>query len=617
VFLRLQREYDRLMLQWTYQDFSLQRIGLLFDLPRLHERLKPQRLFKRFNIIIGFSVLLVLLAANTVIMRHLLDVQSKDQAWLSHSQQVLTQVAQIQSLLANAEIGERGYIYTHDSRFLGPYDLAVAELDPNLRQLEQLTADNPREQARIVKLRSLVQAKIEMLSTTIVLLQSGYPGYANESVVSERGRLLLVDIDNLMSDIAREENSHNGSLAATYLSSRGRTAASIYIASSAVALGLIFLAYHILKEVRLRERRARERLAREKLFRSVLTSLGNAVIATDTQGIVTFLNPKAERLMGIRLSHAKGQPVEKVFPLFDTTTLEPLESFASKLTASSSPDDIEHEALLRGHDGKLMPITNNATSIRDRQDKLIGAVLTFRDLTHVRRERELLSEGRSAVSPMILAAASRHIDAPLVAVGDLIYIAKLDVGISADGSKILTQAEGHLGRASHISREILGFYHQSELFEQLDMSVLTDSVLKNFSSKFASKHITVVRDFSLCPCVSGVSGDLNQAISNLVSNAVDAVPFGGTIRAQLSCSTEADVRSLKLSIRDSGPGIGSADRFRLFEPFFTTKGGSGYGLGLWVSKGIVERHGGSMQVEYEDANGITGTAFNVILPVGI
>jgi signal transduction histidine kinase len=139
-------------------------------------------------------------------------------------------------------------------------------------------------------------------------------------------------------------------------------------------------------------------------------------------------------------------------------------------------------------------------------------------------------------------------------------------------------------------------------------------VLEGFSSKFGSKNITIIRDFHICPAVSGIPGELKQAISHLVSNAVDAVPFGGTIGAQLSCSSGTDAHALTLSIRDNGPGIVTANRGRLFEPFFTTKDGDGYGLGLWASKGIVERHGGVIQVKHEDANGVTGTVFNVLLP---
>ncbi len=608
---------ERFILRPIYERFNVQRIYKRFNLKTIYKNFNVQRFYRRFSIICGFLILLILLIANTIITKHLLDVQTSDQEWVSHTQEVLAQVAQIQSLLANAETGERAYIYTRDPNYLGPYDLAVGQLDSNLQRLEQLSADRPQQHGRIVKLRSLVQTKIEMLSTTILLFQSGYPDYADASVVSERGRLLLVDINNLMNEMARSESSLSSSRSVTYQSSRNRTVASIYAASGGVALGLIFLAYHILRDVRLRDRRARERLARERWFRSVLTSLGHAVIATDNRGIVTFLNPKAERLMGIQLPDAKGQPVEKVFPVYDETTLEPIENSVTRVIEHGRPADIEHEVFLRGSEGKLIPIKNNATLIRDRQNKLLGAVLAFRDMTHERETQDLSYTDRLAISPMLLATASRHIDAPLVAACDLIYVAKLNQDISVDASELLTLAEGHLGRATHISREILGFYRQSEIFEQVDLSVLVDSVLKSFSGKFSLKSITVIREFHLVPSISGIPGELKQVLSNLVSNAIDAVPFGGKIRAKLSYSAESDARSVTIGIHDNGPGINVANRGRLFEPFFTTKQGNGYGLGLWTSRGIVERHGGIIQVKHEDADGITGTVLNVLLPVEV
>jgi PAS domain S-box-containing protein len=574
------------------------------------------RTYKRFSIATGFLMLLILLTANTIVTRHLLDVQTNDQAWVSHTQQVLTQVGQIQSLMANAETAQRGYIYTGDPNYLGPYDLAVSQLEPNIQQLAQLTGDSSQEQTRIAKLRSLAQTKMDMLSTTILLFQSGNRDTAREMVVSERGRLLMVEINNLMSEMAREESTLKGSRSATYESSVSRTIASIYFTGSIVALGLFLLAYYILREVNLRDRRAHERLAHEEWFRSALTSLGEAVIATDKRGLVTFLNPKAERLMGIQLLQAKGQPVEKVFPLFDEVTLEPVENSVTKVMEHGHAVDLKSDALLKSNDGHLIPIKDNATLILDSQDELLGAVLVFRDATYERQAQEQLRNAdRLAISARLVATASRQIDAPLVAAGDLIYIAKLNEGVPPDASDLLTLAEGHLERASHISREVLGFYRESAPPDQVDLSTLVDSVLRSFSNQFHSKNIAIKRDFHDCPTVTGLSGELNQAIANLVSNAVDAVPFGGTIWAQLSCPDHADGKAVMLSIHDNGPGISPANRDRLFEPFFTTKEGTGYGLGLWTTKGIVERHGGNIQVNYEDGDCSTGTIFNVLLPI--
>jgi PAS domain S-box-containing protein len=606
-----------LKLQNIYQRFNLQRMNDRFSAQRISKRLNVYRIYKRFSIIIiGFLMLLILLAANTIITRQLLENQTVDQASVSHTQEVLAQVAQIRSLIANAELGQRGFVYTGDSSFLGQYDLAVDQLDSNFQQLTQLTVDNPQEQANISTLRSLVQTRMDMLSTTILTFQSGHPANARQMVVSELGRLLLVRINKSMNEMVREESSLKGSRSAAYKSSVNRTVASIYFASCVVALGVFFLAYYILRQVDLRERRARGRLAREKFFRAVLTSLGDAVIATDNRGIVTFLNPKAERIMGVQLLSARGQPVEKVFPLFDETTLAPLESSVTRVIEHGHPGAFENGAFLKGSGGNLIPIRDSATVIRDSRDKPVGAVIVFRDVSYERQTQEVQRNPDGlGISSTLLATVSRQIDAPLVAACDLIYIAKLNENVPAEASDLLTLAEGHLERVSHISREVLGFYPHSTPSEQVDLSVLVDSVLRSFNNQFQSKNITLLRNFHFCPSMSGLSGELNQAIANLVSNAVDAVAFGGTIHAQLSNLDSPDGKVLMLSIRDNGPGIVPANRDRLFDPFFTTKEGIGYGLGLWTTKRIVEKHGGSIQVECEDGDFSNGTIFNVFLPI--
>jgi PAS domain S-box-containing protein len=575
-----------------------------------------QHIYKRFGITIGFLLLLILLIANVIITRRQLDVQTHDQTWAAHTQQVLFQVSQMQSLMANAEMGQRGFIYTGDSNYLAPYDLAITQLEPNIQQLARLTDDSPEEHARIATLRTLAQEKMNLLSQTILLFQSGYPEAAREMVVSERGRLLMANISKLMDEVARQETSLQTARSATYQSSIGRTITSIYLTTGIVALGLIFLAYYILLQIDIRDRHAQEILEREEWFRSTLTSLGDAVIATDKRGLVTFLNPIAERLMGIKFSQAKGQPVETVFPIFDESTLQPLENSATKVMEGGRPVDSSKDTVLQRSDGHLIPIKDNAAPILDSSDKLVGAVLVFRDATYERQSQELLRKTEKlAASARLAATVSHAVDVPLEAAGDLIYIVKLNEGVPTDASELLTMAERHLERASHITREILGFYRDSTPPDQVDLSILLESVLRTFSNRFREKNIAVERNLQDCPSVNGLSGELNQAIANLVSNSADAVPFGGTIRVELSSLDNANGKAVMISIQDNGPGIAPENRDRIFEPFFTTKKDVGYGLGLWITKGIVERHGGSIQVHFENGASSSGTIFNIFLPV--
>jgi PAS domain S-box-containing protein len=575
-----------------------------------------QHIYKRFSVTIGFSLLLILLIANAFFTRRQLGVQLDSQAWVQHTQQVLFELSQTQSLIEDAETGQRGYLYTGDPKYLAPYDLAITQVQPHITQLAHLTADNPQEQARIATLRTLSQAKLSELAQTILLYQEGNSAAAKALVLSDRGRALMVSIRKLTGEMAQEETALQAARSLTYQQSVRQTIASIYFASGIAALGLIFLAYFILHEIELRDRHARLVLSREEWFRSTLTSLGDAVIATDEQGCVTFLNPIAEQLMGIQQSHATGQPIEKVFPIFNESSHLPVENPVKKVMELGSVIGLANHTVLQRSDGTLIPIEDSAAPIHDSRGKLVGVVLVFRDATHERQSQELLRKTEKLAAAARLAATVSHeINNPLEAVGNLIYIARTTDGVPPDAAEHLALAEQELDRISHSTRQTLGFYRESKLPNQVDLEALVDSILKIYSNKFHTKSITIERDFQECPTIKGLSGELNQAIANLVSNAADAVPHGGTIRVKLSCLDLDDGKAIQVSIQDDGPGISPEHRDHIFEPFFTTKKDIGTGLGLWVAKEIVERHSGSIQVHSGNGSSSSGTVFNILLPV--
>jgi signal transduction histidine kinase len=101
----------------------------------------------------------------------------------------------------------------------------------------------------------------------------------------------------------------------------------------------------------------------------------------------------------------------------------------------------------------------------------------------------------------------------------------------------------------------------------------------------------------------------------LISNAADAVPHGGTIRVAILCHEYDDSKSLQILVEDDGPGIAPEYREHIFEPFFTTKKDVGTGLGLWVTKEIIERHSGTVEVHSRNGTGLSGTTFSITLPV--
>ncbi len=290
-----------------------------------------QLIYKRFGVITGFVLLLILLIANALITRRQLADMVSHQADVEHTQQVLIAVNQTQSLLKDAETGQRGFLYTNEPSYLAPYNLAITQLGPQLRVLQQLTNNDPTEQSEVAQLRTLTQAKLAELSRTLLLYRSGHPEAAHAEVLSDRGRLIMVQIDNLIGKLQLQEGSLAAARTAAARHSIRDTVISIYLASLVAATGLFFLAYYITKAMALRDIYARQLEEREEWFRSTLTSLGDAVIATDGSGHVTFLNSMAERLMGIPLADARGKYIEDVFPIFNETTLKPVDNPVKKV----------------------------------------------------------------------------------------------------------------------------------------------------------------------------------------------------------------------------------------------------------------------------------------------
>lgn len=573
-----------------------------------------QTLYKRFSVIIGFALLLTLLVADAFVTRHQVGIQVATAAWVTHTRQVLLELSETESLLKDSETGQRGYLYTGEEKYLAPYNRAISEVDSHFDNLAKLTADNPRQQAAIPQLREQTHAKLTELAQTISLYRSGRPDDARKVVMADTGLNYMIDIRALTSRMEDEENRLSAISSQRYEKSILLTIGCIYLACILAAIGSTLLAYYILREMRLREKHAQELRARAEWFRVTLTSIGDAVIATDETGSVTFLNPAAESLAGITTSSAVGKNIKDIFPIFNETSLERVEDPTSKVIAEGKVVGLANHTVLRKPDGSLTPIADSAAPIRDANNKLIGVVLVFRDVTSERKTQEILRKTEKLAAAARLAATVAHeINNPLEAVVNLVYISKGQPNLPSSVVNQLTMAEQELERIAHITRQTLGFYRDSNEPEAIQLEGLIESVFKLYSNKFQSKKINIERHFGDCPRIRGVQGELKQVVSNLVSNAADAVTQNGTIAVTLACVEKPDQTVVHMIFEDDGPGIPEAIREKIFEPFFTTKQDVGTGLGLWVTKEIIERHGGTIEITSRNS-GSHGATVAIVLP---
>ena len=576
-----------------------------------------QSFYKRFSVIAGFAVLLAVLVANAFVTRRRLGVQNADETRVGRARQLLYQLNETELLLTEAETGQRGYLYTGNPSYLAPYTAAVSQVGPHIDTLAELTAGNPREQDLVSELRIASTSKISELAQTVALYQSGKPDEAKAIVLSHAGYVHMSEIRHLVDQLMQEETKVEAQRVRVYDDSVRGTIRSIYLASLLATVGLVVLAYYILRERELRERHAQEIRSREEWLRVTLTSIGDAVIATDQHGKVTFLNPVAEKLTGVRLAQATGKHIAEIFPIFNENTKKPVEDPVKKVLELGHVVGLANHTVLQNSDGRLIPIEDSAAPIRDDLNRLLGVVLVFRDVTGERKAQELMRKTEKlAAAARISATVAHEINNPLEAVVNLIYIAKSSASELPMVVQSLNLAEQELDRVAHLTRQTLGFYRESNVPERIEISELIETVLRLYSNRLKNKNITVVRDFGSCPTVFAVAGELKQVISNLVSNAADAAPDHGTIVMRSRSFQDSQGTVVQLEVQDDGPGVASENLDRIFEPFFTTKEDVGTGLGLWISKEIVNRHGGSIAVRPGGENGASmGAAFTVTLPL--
>jgi PAS domain S-box-containing protein len=575
-----------------------------------------QTFFRRFSTISGFILLVLLLIGNALVTGRRLGDLAASQVWVVHSREVLFEVGQTESLLLDAETGQRGYLLTGETKYLEPYNHAVTQIDSHIQALTRLTADNPREQANVAQLGSLAHQKLNELQETIALARAGNVDRARAVVLSDRGRLLMGEIRQVLASMQSEEDRLAAARDETYRRSLLAARISIVGATIVALLGLLLLAYLILKERALRERHTQEIRAREEWFRVTLKSIGDAVIATDRNGTVTFMNPVAEALTGTSSPAAEGKDILSVFPILNEFTGQVAENPVKKVMSLGRVVGLANHTVIRHADGRLIPIEDSAAPIWDDRRQLIGVVLVFRDVSAERKSQEVLRKTEKLAAAARLSATVAHeINNPLEAVVNLIYIAKGDPEAPPSVVRQLTVAEQEIERVAHITRQTLGFYRESNAPEQVEINALLEMILSVYSNKLESARIQVKRDFGECPPVHAVGGELRQAFSNVIANAIDAVGEAGAIAVSSRSFPDGESSLIEVVIADSGTGVSPQHLGHIFEPFFTTKKDVGTGLGLWVTKEIVERHGGSIRVSPTNGlDGLQGAAFTLRLP---
>ena len=360
-----------------------------------------------------------------------------------------------------------------------------------------------------------------------------------------------------------------------------------------------------------------ESYAREQWLNTTLRSIGDAVIACDADGYVVFMNLIAEQLTGWKEDEARGLMLHRVFPIFNEDTRAVVENPVDKVRRLGTVVGLANHTFLVSKKGKEICIDDSGAPIRDNSGKMIGVVLVFRDITERRMsEGALMRAEKLAAAGRLAASVAHEVNNPLEGLTNLVYIARRTDSLD-EIRQLLSQAEDELTRIAHITRQSLGFYRETSVPAHFKPATIVREVAGFYASRAANLGVAFIVNATTEREVLGSAGEIRQILSNLLANSLDACASGATIRIDANSATDPRNPSragVRITIADTGLGIPSEHLENIFEPFFTTKKDTGTGLGLWVSRELVEKHGGSLRVRSRTSDPLCGTVFSIFLP---
>jgi signal transduction histidine kinase len=542
----------------------------------------------------------VLVSAGLILCLAILELSSRAR-WVDHTDRVIASANMLQMLMLDEATGVRGYLITRDPATLEPWTNAQSRIGDQFDALALLVHDNPSQVQQLSRIRA-GHSEWQQLAKNEISTQT--------QSVEESTR----QMDGLRVEI-REFRDAEAALRATRSGESGRTLFAIlfglFAACGAFAFGLRrWLSDKVTSLNQVRRDELQQLQDKTELIELAQLTVHAGYWYYYPPTGLCYLSPSEQEIFGLHdNAHPLiGEIMERIYPA-------DREKFAQELERGMQTGVYSVEFRTCKEDGAPQWIAGQGRVLKTDAGEMYMVSINFNVSGQKLAEEALRKSEKLAAAGRLVTTIAHEINNPLDSVTSLLYLARTtttDPAISA----YLASAEEELARVAQIVMYSLKSHRQSSAPTLERVSDIIDSASVIYSTRLMMKRVDIERDYSDETPVRCYCSELRQVFINLIGNAFDALPEGGTIYLRTREAYESTTlrHGVRISIADTGHGMDAKTMHLITEPFYTTKGINGSGLGLWISRDILKKHHGTLAVRSRQDGAFRGTLFSIFLP---